>query len=1004
MAMSARPRGGGGGRGGRYHRNSGHGGGQNGGPQKRVVRSREHCARLLGNLSELRDKGKFCDVELLLEGKTFGGHRAVLAASSPYFEALFSSGLEDSQQKSVEIHGIAPSIFEQLIVFIYKGEIQINQENCQDVLSASNMLGLSEVVQACCDFLQKELHPSNCVGRSPAATKRRRVAITAGDKRDICKWRREHPRASPSSLLAWIRNSLGIDVPKSTLSDILREAPKWLEVTVEKELLTRARCGEQAQLEAALAAWLSEVGAKGATLRKILSKYDPEDVYNLGEMGLFYELAPSETSIAGPPDTRDHPRLTLVIMCNATGTDKAEPLVLCGASERVSFGHRFAPSLYCDYRQTPGGAMSTGVFRDVAKRFDRSLRLQGRQAVLLVDRPPPHTVAAASGLANLSVHHLPPRSAAKQPLETGIFTSVKAHYRCDLLRHYVASAAEGRPLAVTLRRVLQMVGHAWSCVSPRKIRTCWRHMGILSELAAQHDDGGGVGDPEDDVPLIELQQLIGRLDDRGDVSAADFVAVDDELETLARWETSDECEAEEDCGTEAADDDAELPLTLREAVEGVSVAIAFLEQLGEAEHLDSLWAVVRTLEGKYLRRLKRLGALSAGIFRFAEMHSCTNLKLEAKRFIERRFTDVIKEDEFYELPKETLQHFLKSEGLSIDSEFQVFEATMRWILHDVRERRPLVFDVLDAVRFPVISQKQLDRYVSDCPDMSLRVALLKLMQDLKHDSRANQVMDVRQQPRMCARKSVYLIGGCHRHIGMRFGEGYSLASADKLDLFRDQWSSLAPMAHMRSGPGTAVLNNLVYVAGGESDCLILDSGEVLDPVTNQWAAIAPMVQPRCMLGMCALDGFLYAVGGWVGAELGDTVEKYDPVADCWPKAALRPVPIANFRVAFTGLIYVIGGYNDLNAELDLVECFNPVTGEWKTLAPLRIRRAYVGLAVLHDHIYAVGGSNDRVPALASVERYSIEEKTPTAEQATVPKASSRNLDPCQRSQRSRPRR
>lgn len=121
MAMSARPRGGGGGRGGRYHRNSGHGGGQNGGPQKRVVRSREHCTRLLGNLSELRDKGKFCDVELLLDGKTFGGHRAVLAASSPYFEALFSSGLEESQQKSVEIHGIAPSIFEQLIVFIYKG-------------------------------------------------------------------------------------------------------------------------------------------------------------------------------------------------------------------------------------------------------------------------------------------------------------------------------------------------------------------------------------------------------------------------------------------------------------------------------------------------------------------------------------------------------------------------------------------------------------------------------------------------------------------------------------------------------------------------------------------------------------------------------------------------------------------------------------------------------------------------------------------------------------------
>lgn len=67
-------------------------------------------------------------------------------------------------------------------------------------------------------------------------------------------------------MLAWIQNFLGMDAPKSTLSDILREAPKWLEVTAEREHLTKAKCGEQAQLEAALAAWLSEVGAKGSTV------------------------------------------------------------------------------------------------------------------------------------------------------------------------------------------------------------------------------------------------------------------------------------------------------------------------------------------------------------------------------------------------------------------------------------------------------------------------------------------------------------------------------------------------------------------------------------------------------------------------------------------------------------------------------------------------------------------------------------------------------------------
>lgn len=383
-----------------------------------------------------------------------------------------------------------------------------------------------------------------------------------------------------------------------------------------------------------------------------------------------------------------------------------------------------------------------------------------------------------------------------------------------------------------------------------------------------------------------------------------------------------------------------------------------------------------------------------GIFRFAEMHGCTNLKLEAKRFIERRFTEVINEEEFYELPTDTLRHFLKSEGLSIDTEFQVFEATMRWILHNVEERRALFFDVLEAVRFPVVSRKQLEQYAHSCPDPGLRHALLKLVEDLRPDRRLCidgkssqvQVVDVQQQPRMCARKSVYLVGGCHRHRGMRFGEGYSLASVDRLDPARSQWglasptplcsspSTLAPMAHPRSGLGAASLNQLVYVAGGESDCLILDSAEVFDPVANRWDAIAPMLQPRCMMGMCALNGYLYAVGGWVGAELGDTIERYDPELDTWRiMTHMTAGRYAMGVIAHEGLIYVVGGYNELNCEQSLVESYNPVTNEWQTLAPLRVRRAYVGIAVLHDHIYAVGGSNDTAPALSSVERYSIEE-------------------------------
>ena len=34
----------------------------------------------------------------------------------------------------------------------------------ENLLSTACMLQLSEVVEACCNFLMKQLHPSNCIG------------------------------------------------------------------------------------------------------------------------------------------------------------------------------------------------------------------------------------------------------------------------------------------------------------------------------------------------------------------------------------------------------------------------------------------------------------------------------------------------------------------------------------------------------------------------------------------------------------------------------------------------------------------------------------------------------------------------------------------------------------------------------------------------------------------------------------------------------------------------
>lgn len=90
-------------------------------------------------------------------------------------------------------------------------------------------------------------------------------------------------------------------------------------------------------------------------------------------------------------------------------------------------------------------------------------------------------------------------------------------------------------------------------------------------------------------------------------------------------------------------------------------------------------------------------------FRFAEAHNCAELKAVSFDFIEKHFPQVCNEDEIYDLNKEEIIRLLSSEKLGVDSEFQVFQAAIRWIKHDIINRRCYVFEILKHIRLPLLS-------------------------------------------------------------------------------------------------------------------------------------------------------------------------------------------------------------------------------------------------------------------------------------------------------------
>lgn len=113
---------------------------------------------------EMRSFDELCDLTLKVNGKEIRAHRVVLAACSPYFRAMLTTGFVESNLGTISLQDCEENAVERLVGFLYTCKLNLNESNVENILRAAALFQIELVVQKCADFLETLIRIENCLG------------------------------------------------------------------------------------------------------------------------------------------------------------------------------------------------------------------------------------------------------------------------------------------------------------------------------------------------------------------------------------------------------------------------------------------------------------------------------------------------------------------------------------------------------------------------------------------------------------------------------------------------------------------------------------------------------------------------------------------------------------------------------------------------------------------------------------------------------------------------
>lgn len=354
------------------------------------------------------------------------------------------------------------------------------------------------------------------------------------------------------------------------------------------------------------------------------------------------------------------------------------------------------------------------------------------------------------------------------------------------------------------------------------------------------------------------------------------------------------------------------------------------------------------------------------VHHLADVYGLQQLNARLHAYLLGNIQSLSRADVYRRLPPDEVFRALSSDELQVTSENEVYEAALHYHYSPEQVETDQVYlqvslkdnlKMLGAVRFCLIEKQVLQRLhgrLSPCPLRDSVSAALRY-----HEQEIWQ--PVLQSPLTQPRSTLHCILG----FGGMFPSS-SLTDSDHLfQVFHPSWGEwrtlAAAYAPRMSNQGIAVLNNFVYLIGGDKNTNGFRAETRCwryDPRHNSWRSIQPLQHQHADHCVCVLGGHIYAIGGRDYSNELDSVERYDPRTDTWEFVSpLKREVYAHAGAVLDGKMYVTCGRRGL-AYLRETFCFDPAANHWTECAEGPVERAWHGMAAVNGRVYVIGGSND----------------------------------------------